>query len=68
MPSPSRRSNSKGNPDASVPEVKPVSAQAKILNLSKIDAVRRRIANGYYDRDEVRDRLAHAVLEELRED
>ncbi len=41
---------------------------AKVLPLSKVDAVRRRIAKGYYDRDEVRDRLALAVLAELRKD
>jgi len=44
------------------------SEPAKLLRLSRVDAVRRRIANGYYDRDEVRDRLAHAVLEAIREE
>ena len=39
---------------------------AKVVSLTKVSAVRRRIANGYYERDEVRDRLALAVLEELR--
>lgn len=39
---------------------------AKVVSLTKVSAVRRRIASGYYERDEVRDRLALAVLEELR--
>jgi len=68
MSTPRRRANAEpkrriaSSADASAP------APARILRLSKVDAVRRRIANGYYDRDEVRDRLAHAVLEAIRED
>jgi hypothetical protein len=36
------------------------------VRLTRVRAALKRIAAGYYDRDEVRDRLAAAVLVELR--
>ena len=36
------------------------------VRLTRIRTVLSRIASGYYDRDDVRDRLAAAVLKELR--
>lgn len=44
-----------------VPEADPA-----LVRLSRVRAVRKRIASGYYDREEVRDRLAVAVLGEIR--
>jgi hypothetical protein len=49
---------------------KPASAASRpalrVIEISRVTSARQRISNGYYDRDEVRDRLAQAVLEELR--
>lgn len=36
------------------------------VRLTRVRTALQRIANGYYDRDDVRDRLAAAVLSELR--
>lgn len=51
--------------------VKPADATKPVLELvrlSRVKAVQKRIATGYYDRDEVRDRLAEAVLEVIQQD
>ncbi len=40
----------------------------ELVRLSRVAAVQKRIASGYYDRDEVRDRLAEAVLEVIGQD
>lgn len=39
-----------------------------LVRLPKVRAAQQRIANGYYDRDAVRDRLAVALLEEILKD
>jgi len=36
------------------------------VRLTRVRAALQRIATGYYDRDDVRDRLASAVLKELK--
>lgn len=36
------------------------------IRLDRVRTALERIANGYYDRDEVRSRLANEVLEEIR--
>lgn len=36
------------------------------VRLTRVRTALQRIANGYYDRDDVRDRLATAVLAEIR--
>ncbi len=46
-------------------EVKPA---LELVRLSRVAAAQKRVAAGYYDRDEVRDRLAEAVLEVIRRD
>ena len=38
------------------------------VRLTKVRAAQKRIASGYYDRDAVRDRLAHALLEAIAQD
>ncbi|MEO5988618.1 MAG: hypothetical protein ABIU54_00305 [Candidatus Eisenbacteria bacterium] len=40
----------------------------ELVRLSRVAAAQKRIATGYYDRDEVRDRLAEAVLEVIQPD
>ena len=40
-------------------------ADPALVRLPKVRAAQQRIANGYYDRDAVRDRLADALLEEI---
>lgn len=40
----------------------------ELVRLSKVAAAQKRIASGYYDRDDVRDRLAAAVLEVIQND
>ena len=37
-----------------------------VVRLARVAEARRRIATGWYDRDEVRDRLVEAVLYEIR--
>lgn len=37
-----------------------------VVRLGRIAQARRRIASGWYDRADVRDRLVEAVLEEIR--
>ncbi len=37
-----------------------------LVRLARVAEARRRIASGWYDRAEVRDRLAEAVLQEIR--
>src|SRR5262249_37061418 len=44
----------------------PEAAEGKLVRLSRVRAALRRIQSGYYDRDDVRDRLVSAVLEELK--
>ena len=46
----------------------PVTAVASpdVVRLSRVRVALQRISSGYYDRDEVRDRLATAVLHELQ--
>lgn len=68
MTTPRRRGPSKLPRRLAVPELVATQDAGKVIALSRVEAVRRRIANGYYDRDEVRDRLAHAVLEAIREE
>lgn len=41
-------------------------ARAGVVRLERVAEARRRIASGWYDRADVRDRLVEAVLEELR--
>lgn len=36
-----------------------------VVRLSRVRSVQKRIESGYYDRDEVRDRLVSAVLGEI---
>ncbi len=48
---------------------KPAAAHAALpvpVRLTRVRVAMQRIAAGYYDRDDVRDRLATAVLAELR--
>lgn len=47
------------------PAAKPL---LELVRLSRVAAAQKRVAAGYYDRDEVRDRLAEAVLEVIRRD
>ena len=54
---------------ARTPDPDPPSAaapDARIVDLSRVVEARRRIASGWYDRADVRDRLVEAVLEEIR--
>ena len=39
---------------------------SNVVRLSRVRTALQRISSGYYDRDEVRDRLATAVLNELK--
>lgn len=39
---------------------------AGVVRLARVAEARRRIASGWYDRAEVRDRLVEAVLSEIR--
>ena len=39
---------------------------AGVVRLERVSQARRRIASGWYDRADVRDRLVEAVLEEIR--
>jgi hypothetical protein len=48
------------------PAPRPVTGPPPV-RLTRIRTVLKRIANGYYDRDDVRDRLAAVVLKELHE-
>ena len=41
-------------------------ARARVVDLSRVVEARRRIASGWYDRSDVRDRLVEAVLNEMR--
>jgi hypothetical protein len=41
-------------------------ASPNVVRLSRVRTALQRISNGFYDRDEVRDRLAAAVLKELQ--
>ena len=41
-------------------------ASPDVVRLARVRTALQRISTGYYDRDEVRDRLATAVLKELR--
>ncbi len=41
-------------------------ASPNVVRLSRVRTALQRISSGYYDRDEVRDRLATAVLHELQ--
>lgn len=66
MPSRRRRTSENAAEPAGTRVAAAPPEPAKVVSLDKVTAVRRRIANGYYERDEVRDRLALAVLEELR--
>ena len=49
--------------------VRPVSqtASPNVVRLSRVRTALKRISSGFYDRDEVRDRLATAVLKELQD-
>ena len=47
------------------PASRPVTGPPPV-RLTRVRTVLKRIATGYYDRDDVRDRLAAAVLKELR--
>ena len=44
----------------------PAAAAPDVIRLSRVRTALQRISSGYYDRDEVRDRLATAVLHELQ--
>ena len=44
----------------------PPAADSQLVRLSRVRTALRRIQNGYYDRDDVRDRLVAAVMEELK--
>ena len=44
------------------------SPKLELVRLSRVTVAQKRIAAGYYDRDEVRDRLAKAVLEVITQD
>jgi hypothetical protein len=44
----------------------PLAATPDVVRLSRVRTALQRISNGFYDRDEVRDRLATAVLKELQ--
>jgi hypothetical protein len=39
---------------------------ARVVDLARVVEARRRIASGWYDRSDVRDRLVDAVLHEIR--
>jgi len=41
-------------------------ARASVVDLARVVEARRRIASGWYDRSDVRDRLVEAVLNEMR--
>jgi hypothetical protein len=56
-----RRSNRKSGSAVPVAPVLPAP-----VRLSRVRVALKRIESGYYDRDEVRSRLALAVLEELK--
>ncbi len=63
MPVTRRRTTTKS---AAKPKLKLVGgADPSLVRLPKVRAAQQRIANGYYDRDAVRDRLADALLEEI---
>lgn len=38
---------------------------AELVRLAKVREARKRVESGYYDRDDVRDDLAQAVLDEI---
>jgi len=38
----------------------------RVVDLARVVEARRRIASGWYDRSDVRDRLVEAVLHEMR--
>ncbi len=42
------------------------STSPKVVRLTRVRTALQRISTGFYDRDEVRDRLATAVLKELQ--
>jgi len=44
----------------------PQAASPNVVRLSRVRTALKRISTGFYDRDEVRDRLAVAVLKELQ--
>ena len=41
---------------------------AELVRLARVREARRRIADGFYDRDDVRNELVQAVLDEIRRD
>lgn len=47
------------------PVLRVVTADPSVVRLSRVRSAKKRIENGYYDRDDVRDRLVHAVLGEI---
>lgn len=55
-------------PPTRKPAVRPVgrAASPNVVRLSRVRTALQRISNGFYDREEVRDRLAAAVLKELQ--
>ncbi len=66
MPTTTRRSRTTKPSSAKLTRgTKPV---LELVRLSRVATVQKRIATGYYDRDEVRDRLAEAVLEVIQRD
>ena len=67
MPNARRRTGERST-KAAPRAASPAPESGRVLELSKVEMARRRIAKGYYDRDDVRDRLALAVLAELREE
>ena len=53
-------------PAGATTSVRTTQPALELVRLSRVAAVQKRIAAGYYDRDEVRDRLAEAVLEVIQ--
>ena len=53
-------------PARAVPSARTAQPALELVRLSRVAAVQKRIAAGYYDRDDVRDRLAEAVLEVIQ--
>lgn len=53
-------------PDSVAVSARNAQPALELVRLSRVAAVQKRIAAGYYDRDEVRDRLAEAVLEVIQ--
>lgn len=47
------------------PALRVVTADSSVVRLSRVRSAQKRIESGYYDRDDVRDRLVHAVLGEI---